>query len=208
MKDLKKYVLSALFAALCCIATMLIQCPSPTGGYIHLGDGFVILSGIILGPIYGGLAAGIGSMFADIFTGYLVFAPATFIIKALAAVASAYIFKLISKAIKGIKSYIIGGILCGIAAIVIVTVGYLLCETFLKGFSIAVTGVVGNIVQGTGGLIIATILIPILENIPDIQVLDETQIIIQTTNICPNCGNPVSENNKFCINCGTPLNNK
>ena len=53
MKNLKKYVLSALFAALCCIATMLIQCPSPTGGYIHLGDGFVILSGIILGPIYG-----------------------------------------------------------------------------------------------------------------------------------------------------------
>lgn len=169
MKNLKKYVLSALFAALCCIATMLIQCPSPTGGYIHLGDGFVILSGIILGPIYGGLAAGIGSMFADVFTGYFVFAPATLIIKALAAVAAAYIFKLISKAIKGIKSYIIGGILCGIAAIVIVTVGYLLFETCLKGFSIAVTGVVGNIVQGTGGLIIATILIPILGNIPDIK---------------------------------------
>ena len=41
---------------------MSIRIPTPgTGGYIHPGDAIVILSGVILGPAYGFLAAGIGS---------------------------------------------------------------------------------------------------------------------------------------------------
>ena len=48
--DLKKYVMTALFAALTCAATMAIRIPTPgTGGYIHPGDALVILSGVILG---------------------------------------------------------------------------------------------------------------------------------------------------------------
>ena len=66
MKNTKKLVVTALMAALTCIATMIIKIPTPTFGYIHLGDGFVLLSGIILGPVSGAFAAGIGSMFADI----------------------------------------------------------------------------------------------------------------------------------------------
>ena len=58
----KKIVMTALFAALACAATMAIRIPTPgTGGYIHPGDALVVLSGILLGPIYGGLAAGLGS---------------------------------------------------------------------------------------------------------------------------------------------------
>ena len=54
----KKIILAALFAALTCAATMSIQIPTPgTGGYIHPGDAIVILSGVILGPAYGFLAA-------------------------------------------------------------------------------------------------------------------------------------------------------
>ena len=54
----QKLVLTALFAALTCVATMIIRIPTPgTGGYIHPGDALVILSGIILGPLYGFLAA-------------------------------------------------------------------------------------------------------------------------------------------------------
>lgn len=82
-KSLKKIVTAALLAAMTCIATMIIKVPTPTMGYIHLGDGFVLLCGVILGPVTGGLAAGIGSMFSDIFSGYVSWAPATFIIKAL-----------------------------------------------------------------------------------------------------------------------------
>ena len=44
--NLKKIVMTALFAALACVATMSIRIPTPgTGGYIHPGDAIVILSG-------------------------------------------------------------------------------------------------------------------------------------------------------------------
>ena len=77
MKNTKKLVIGALMAALTCIATMIIKIPTPTLGYIHLGDGLVLLCGIVLGPLGGALSAGIGSMFADIFSGYASWAPAT-----------------------------------------------------------------------------------------------------------------------------------
>ena len=58
----KKLVLSALFAALACVATMSIRIPTPgTGGYIHPGDAIVILCGVFLDPVSAFLAAGIGS---------------------------------------------------------------------------------------------------------------------------------------------------
>ena len=69
-KKTKKMILTALMAAFTCIATMIIKIPTPTLGYIHLGDGLVLLCGFMLGPAPGALAAGTGSMFADIFSGY------------------------------------------------------------------------------------------------------------------------------------------
>ena len=78
-------VLSALFAALACVATMVIRIPSPFKGYLNLGDSVVLLSGWLLPPVYGALAAGLGSALADLFSGYVTYAPATFVIKALMA---------------------------------------------------------------------------------------------------------------------------
>ena len=83
-QNIKKLVTAALLAAMTCVATMIIKIPTPTFGYIHPGDGFVLLCGVVLGSLPGALAAGIGSMFSDIFSGYVTWAPATFIIKALA----------------------------------------------------------------------------------------------------------------------------
>ena len=71
----KKIVMAAMFAALCCVATMIIKIPSPLKGYINLGDCVVLLSGWMLSPAYAFLAAGIGSALADLFSGYLVYAP-------------------------------------------------------------------------------------------------------------------------------------
>ena len=82
-QNIKKTATVALLAAMTCVATMIIKIPTPTFGYIHPGDGFVLLCGVVLGPLPGALAAGIGSMFSDIFSGYVTWAPATFIIKAL-----------------------------------------------------------------------------------------------------------------------------
>ena len=77
--NLKQIVMTALFAALACVATMSIRIPTPgTGGYIHPGDAIVILSGVILGPVWGLLAAGIGSAMADLLGGYFIYVPITF----------------------------------------------------------------------------------------------------------------------------------
>ena len=70
-QKVRKLVLSALMAALVYVATSIIQIPSPVNGYVNLGDCFVLLAGWVLGPVYGSLAAGIGSALADMFTGYM-----------------------------------------------------------------------------------------------------------------------------------------
>ena len=168
MQHLKTLIYTALFTALCCIATMLIQIPlAATNGYIHLGDAFVILSGIILGRKYGGFAAGVGSAFADLFTGYAYFAPVTFVIKFLVAFASAVIFKtMTSKNVNKIFSVI----LCGVSATILVT-GLYFVYCYITVGPAALLSVPGNIVQGLSGLIISAILFPILEAIPDVRAL-------------------------------------
>lgn len=51
MKDskIRKLVMAALLAALTYVATTVIKIPTPTGGYVHPGDGMVLLSGWLLG---------------------------------------------------------------------------------------------------------------------------------------------------------------
>ncbi len=169
MKDVKKLVMAALFAALCCVATMSIKIPVPaTNGYIHPGDAMVILSGIFLGPIMGGLAAGIGSMMADLLGGYIVYVPITFTVKAVVAVVSYYAFHILTK--KGAKM-IVGCIAAGVCAAVIVTLGYFVCESFLYSASAAAASVIPNVIQGLGGLIISSILLPVLSPIPEVRKL-------------------------------------
>ena len=85
---MKNTVLCAMLAALCCLATLVLQIPSPIGGYLNLGDGFVLASAFLLGPWYGALAAGIGSALADLLGGYVQYVPGTFVIKALMAAAA------------------------------------------------------------------------------------------------------------------------
>ena len=58
--NLMKLVFAALLAAFVCVATLVIRIPSPLGGYINLGDCIVLVSGWLLGPVYGFLAGGLG----------------------------------------------------------------------------------------------------------------------------------------------------
>ena len=94
LKTTKRLVMAALFVALTFLATFLIQIPLPLG-YIHLGDALVFLCGFILGPIWGTVAAGLGAGLADILSGYVIYAPATFVIKALMAFLAGLFYKII-----------------------------------------------------------------------------------------------------------------
>lgn len=82
MNKTKRIVWTSLFAAFIFVSTFVIKIPVPlTNGYIHLGDGFVLLAGIFLGPIYGGVAAAIGSGLSDLIGGYSQWIIPTIIIK-------------------------------------------------------------------------------------------------------------------------------
>lgn len=64
-------VMIGLMAAVVFVVTMFlsIRIPTPTGTtMIKLANAFVLLCGLLLGPVRGGLAAGIGSMIFDLMT--------------------------------------------------------------------------------------------------------------------------------------------
>lgn len=161
----KKLTITAMFAALACVATMIIRIPTiGTGGYIHLGDAIVVLCGIFLGPFYGGLAAGIGSAMADLIGGYFNYVPITFIIKGLIAVVVYVVYSHLPKAvIPPVKCAI-----CGIFSTLMVAFGYLFFEYFMYG-SGAFASVPANLIQGLSGLIISTILLPVMLKIKELQ---------------------------------------
>lgn len=164
--NLKKLILAALFAALSCVATMSIRIPTPgTGGYIHPGDAIVILSGVILGPVWGFLAGGIGSALSDLIGGYFIYVPITFVIKGLVALAAGLLYQKVGK---NQKSRYIAVILGGVADIILVAGGYFVCEFFIYGAGAAVS-IPANIIQGVGGLVISCILYPILISIPNVR---------------------------------------
>ena len=164
--NLKKLILAALFAALSCVATMSIRIPTPgTSGYIHPGDAIVILSGIILGPVWGFLAGGIGSALSDLIGGYFVYVPITFGIKGLVALAAGLLYQKVGK---NQKSRYIAVILGGVADIILVAGGYFVCEFFIYGAG-AAASIPANIIQGVGGLVISCILYPILISIPNVR---------------------------------------
>ena len=68
-RRIRTLVLAALFAALTCMMTMIIQIPAPTG-YVNLGDCAVLLGAWVLGPVWGGAAASVGSVLADVLNGW------------------------------------------------------------------------------------------------------------------------------------------
>lgn len=165
--NLKKMVMAALFAALACVATMSIRIPTPgTGGYIHPGDAIVILSGVILGPVWGLLAAGIGSAMADFLGGYFLYVPITFVIKGAVAFVAGMIYKKIGKTSKSRYTAVVLG---SVGDIILVAGGYFLCEIMLYGVSAAAASIPANLIQGVSGLIISVVLYPVLLAVPDVR---------------------------------------
>lgn len=155
----KKIVMAAMLAALACVATMIIKIPSPLKGYLNLGDCIVLVAGWMLSPMYGFLAAGLGSALADLFSGYVTYAPATFVIKGLMALIAFHGYKLLHNKIGNLPSRIITGIFAEIMMIL----GYFVFEGFLYGFVPSLVNIPANGVQGIAGLIIGVILIKIFE---------------------------------------------
>lgn len=113
--------LTGLMGALVYVATMFFKVEIPVGAdrtMIGFANVFCVLSGLILGPVYGGLAAGVGSFLFDLTGGWFSSAGVTLITKGLMAVIcgliawsgkqeKASISRLIVAAVTGSLSYCI-----------------------------------------------------------------------------------------------------
>ena len=82
-EQIKNLSIAALMAALCYVGYAVFPAINASGTKVHLGNAFVVLGALLLGPIYGGLAGAVGLTLADILGGFAASAPRTFICKLL-----------------------------------------------------------------------------------------------------------------------------
>lgn len=128
--NVQKLTLCGVMAALVFVMTYFPKIPVPvTGGYVHLGDGAIFLSVLLLGPL-GIPAAAVGSMLSDLIGGYMVYVLPTFLIKGLVA------------------------LLSFLLAEAVMVLGYFLLEWALYGIASAAAAIGPNVVQGIAGVLI------------------------------------------------------
>lgn len=154
--------LGGMLAALIFVATSFFKLPvSITQGYIHLGDGFILLGAALLGNT-AIIAAALGSALADLLGGYTMYILPTFLIKgAVAVVAVAFLHKE-----RPLWVHIAGMAL----AEAVMVLGYFLAEWLILGYGLAAASgaVFPNIVQGLSGVIIGAVLLPLMKRVKTI----------------------------------------
>lgn len=140
--SVKKLTFTGLMAALICVLTMFPHIPIPAGsGYIHLGDGMILLAAMVVGPL-AIPAAAIGSALADLFSGYALYAPATAVIKGLVALIAWLLFR---------RGHIGKTLIGFIAAETLMVAGYFAFEWFVAR-EYAIVDILGNTIQGVSGV--------------------------------------------------------
>lgn len=143
---IKKMVQCAMLAALVFAATYTVKIPSPTNGYVNLGDCFVLVSGWLLGPWYGAAAGGIGSALSDLLGGYVYYVPGTLVIKAADAFVAAVLYRALRKHLRGM-------VVSGVAGELIMVAGYFCFSSLILGKGLAAAlSIPGNLVQGAVGI--------------------------------------------------------
>ena len=70
---------------------------------------------------------------------------------------------------------IVKTVFSGLVAAVTIVLGYFVFEIFYEGFPAAVLEILPNVVQVTSGIIISTILYPLLSSIPSFRQMSKNQ---------------------------------
>ena len=147
MKNLsvKKLTMAGVMAALVFVMTYVPKVPVPvTGGYVHLGDGAIFLSVLLLGPL-GIPAAAIGSGLADILGGYMVYALPTMLIKGLVALIAWKLWK---------EGSWVWAIVAFVLAEAVMVAGYFAFEAAMYSTATAWAAVGPNCIQGIAGVVL------------------------------------------------------
>ena len=160
--------MAAVMAALVALGSKLeIQIPSILGSSrFHLGNVMCALSGLLLGPWWGGLAAGIGSAIFDLFDPLRIMeAPITFLTKGLYGVVAGAVY---FKVLKGKSNYVNEAVASAAAAVSYIAVYMVKCFVYngllVKGLSpdAAWVATLGKLPSSLFNGIVAVIFAPIL----------------------------------------------
>lgn len=169
VKDIsKKLAFTALFAALCCVGTLFIAVPLPNG-YFNVGDVFVLLAGWCMGPLFGAAAAGLGSCLADILNGFALYAPATFLIKALDAAAAYLLWRAMRLAVKKDGFDVFARGVAAVGGELLMVLGYFAFECLLYGAAGAAASLAGNAVQGGACTVLGVALVAVLYHLKSVR---------------------------------------
>ena len=165
----KKIVISALMAALVCVASAIrVVIPVDIGGNtaFHLGNIFCALSGILLGPWLGGAAAGLGSLIYDVlfYPAYISECWITFLTKGAYALVSGLVICVGAKEFGYVKSIL--ATIAGAAtyAVLYLAKTYFYSSLLIKGLTpdAALLAVIAKLPATTFNAAVAIIFAPIL----------------------------------------------
>ncbi|MHB1395120.1 MAG: ECF transporter S component [Clostridia bacterium] len=148
-------IICSLLTALVFIATrfMNIRLPvSVNGGLIHLGNTVLFMSAIVFGKNKGAIAGAFGMGLFDILSGWIVWAPFTFIIRGAMGYITGRIAYLNNKNGNSLVYNSIGIL----AASIFMIAGYYITEVILYGnLTAPITSIPGNIIQLVVGAAVA-----------------------------------------------------
>ena len=147
----QKLVYMGLFTALVYIFSRFFQIPivTPLGQTrFHLGNVFCLLAGLLLGPVNGGLAAGVGSALFDLFDPvYFTSAPVTFITKFAMAFVAGMVYKNRKELVDKPK-IIVGSILGQLTYVVLYLGKTFIKDKFIMAFTLEAT--MAEVIQKAG----------------------------------------------------------
>ena len=155
-------ILTALMIALTFVAGSVIKIPT-LNGFMQPGDCMILLGAVLLGKKRGALSAAIGMGLIDATSGYLIWAPFSFVIQGAMGFVAGYLFERFK--VKNYKAYLISFIVAGFVSLG----GYFIANSimgvvhgFLPSVLYAVAHVPGDSSEIIFGIIIALILAPIV----------------------------------------------
>jgi len=161
-KKLFQLIYTAVFSALIFVVTAYLPRFPTTAGYVHLGDGIIFIAASLLDAPYAIVAAALGASLSDLLSGYIIWAPATIIIKGLTALA----FTSKKKNMLCFRNIIA----LGVSAVLCVG-GYYLYEAVViaKSFIVPLAEIPFNFMQSLVGAVMFLVVAAIFDKTPIIK---------------------------------------
>lgn len=156
-KQLKKLIFAALLLAITIVFGRIFIIPIPwTHGNVNLCDAGILITAMLLGPVYGTAVGGLGGLFLDLISGYTQYAPFSFIAHGLEGLIAGWLVKKFGN--KKLAQF--GALLI---AVLVMVICYFFADSILYTWAAGILGVGTNILQGIVGLVITMLIVPMIK---------------------------------------------